>query len=136
MGRPTRLTRSEIMSRIRRQDTAPELIVRSVAHALGYRFRLHRRELPGTPDLVFPMRRKVIFVHGCFWHAHRCPTGTGTRRVQTNSDFWAAKFTRNKRRDARVRRQLQALGWNSYVVWECQCKDRGYLARLLRKFLG
>jgi DNA mismatch endonuclease (patch repair protein) len=109
--------RSFNMSRIRSKDTKPEIIVRSLVHQLGFRFRLHRRDLPGRPDLVLPASRKVIFVHGCFWHMHRCRYG----RVvpATNRDFWQQKRSANKQRDVRNRKALQAAGWDVLIVWEC-----------------
>jgi DNA mismatch endonuclease (patch repair protein) len=106
--------RSENMSRIKGKNTKPELTVRSMAHRLGYRFRLHRRDLPGTPDLVFASKRKVIFVHGCFWHGHGCKRGgTGAK---SNPEFWSAKIERNRERDRRVRAELEAKGWQSMVI--------------------
>lgn len=112
--------RGERMRRIRARDTSPEMTVRSFVHALGFRYRLHDRGLPGTPDLVFPARHKVIFVHGCFWHRHnRCPLA---RLPKTRLDFWLPKLQANKRRDARARRALTALGWSSMVVWECELR--------------
>lgn len=113
--------RSFNMSRIRSKDTKPELIVRSIVHQLGGRFRLHVKNLPGRPDLVFPSRRKVIFVHGCFWHMHTCRYG----RVKpaTNATFWEAKRQSNVNRDRRVRRELRADSWEVLVVWECWTRD-------------
>ena len=111
--------RSALMSRIRGKDTAPELAVRRILFALGYRYRLHAKALPGKPDLVFPARRKVIFVHGCFWHGHSC---LGGRLPGTRTVFWAEKIAANKRRDRRNRRALGKLGWQSLVVWECKLR--------------
>ena len=113
----TPAARSALMSRIRGKDTGPELAVRRILFALGYRYRLHGRKLPGKPDLVFPARRKVVFVHGCFWHGHTC---LGGRLPGTRSEFWAEKIGANKRRDRRNRRALGKLGWQSLVVWECK----------------
>jgi len=121
------------MSRIRGKDTKPEMIVRKTAHALGVRFRLHRRDLPGTPDLVFPKLRAVVFVHGCFWHMHRCRLGRVV--AKTNAEFWAEKRRGNVVRDARNRRSLRRLGWRTLVVWECQTRDADTLSRRLRAFL-
>lgn len=113
--------RSALMSRIRGKDTQPELVVRRLAHALGYRFRLHRRDLPGTPDLTFPARRKVVFVHGCFWHQHRrCKYAY---LPKANASFWQRKFAVNVRRDAIATRQLRKRGWHPLVLWECQLSD-------------
>ena len=122
-------TRSRMMAGIRGRDTKPEMIVRRAVHALGYRFRLHRRDLPGTPDLVFPRHRMVVFVHGCFWHRHEdcrfCTTPA------SNADFWTGKFLRNVERDRRVQDELASLGWRVAVVWECQTKQAGELSRSL-----
>jgi DNA mismatch endonuclease, patch repair protein len=108
--------RSRLMARIRSKDTQPELVVRRLLHARGYRYVLHDRRLPGTPDLVFPARCKVIFVHGCFWHGHRC--GRGFRPI-ANAAYWAAKIDANKARDRRQRRALRRLGWEVLEVFEC-----------------
>jgi DNA mismatch endonuclease (patch repair protein) len=113
--------RSFNMSRIRSKDTKPEMIVRSLVHQMGYRFRLHVPSLPGKPDLVLPAHRKVIFVHGCFWHQHRCREG----RVKpaSNAEFWRSKREGNVSRDRRNRRKLTAAGWSVLVVWECWTRD-------------
>ncbi len=127
-------TRSRMMSRIRGKDTRPELAVRRIAHGLGYRFRLHRRDLPGTPDLVFPGRRKVVFVHGCYWHRH-----PGCRHATTpssNTDFWMAKFDRNVERDAEAVKRLKALGWDPLAIWECETKSEDVIAAVLDRHLG
>lgn len=110
------------------------MIVRRLAHKLGYRYRLHSKDLPGTPDLVFAGRRAVIFVHGCFWHVHRC--GWGRKRPAKNAAYWSAKRARNKARDARARRKLRLRGWRVLVVWECQVRDKTKLAHRLQSFLG
>lgn len=112
--------RSEIMSRVRSKNTKPELFVRSLLHAMGYRFRLHRKDLPGSPDVVLPKHRTAVFVHGCFWHQH-----PGCRKAtipKNNSAFWEAKLTRNRERDLEARRKLEELGWNVVVLWECEVK--------------
>ena len=113
--------RSFNMSRIRAKDTKPELIVRSVVHQMGFRFRLHRRDLPGTPDLVLPRHNKVIFVHGCYWHMHRCRYG----RVipKTNTEFWQTKRTGNVERDRRNIRKLRRNGWSVLILWECWTRN-------------
>ena len=119
------------MSRIGGKDTQPELTIRRLIHSLGYRYRLHVKRLPGSPDLVFPNRQKVIFVHGCFWHRHQCRYGQvtpGTRR-----QFWEAKFQENTDRDARNRRQLLREGWDVLIVWECQTKRP---ERLIDRIIG
>lgn len=121
------------MGRIRAKDTKPEMVVRRLVHGLGYRFRLHSRKLPGRPDLVFPGRKKVLFVHGCFWHAHE-----GCRRAfspKARSEYWRAKLQANRERDARVCEELAHLGWSWLVVWECEIKDPSLPLRLSR-FLG
>lgn len=104
------------MSRIRGKDTKPEMLLRRGLHALGFRFRLHRKDLPGRPDLVFPSRRAVIFMHGCFWHGHACPM---CRIPATRREFWTAKITGNRVRDAAATDRLRVLGWRVFVVWEC-----------------
>lgn len=126
--------RSELMSRIRSKDTEPEMTVRRLLHGLGYRYVLHDRRLPGTPDLVFPSRRKVVFVHGCFWHGHDCGRGF---KPATNAEFWAAKIDGNMARDRRHVRAISAQGWKVFTVWECAVgKDRlAALERRLVKFL-
>lgn len=121
------------MSRIRAKDSKPELAVRRLAHRLGYRFRLHRRSLPGSPDLVFPGRGKVIFVHGCFWHQHQ-----GCRHAslpRTRPEYWLPKLARNVERDGEARAQLEALGWGVEVLWECETTDANALTHRLRAFL-
>ncbi len=126
--------RSEIMSRIRSQGTKPEMAVRRLTHGLGFRYRLHRRDLPGTPDLVFPSRRKVIFVHGCFWHQHAdCDR---VREPQSNRDYWLPKLKRNAERDGEHLRKLAELGWKALVLWECEVRqDNEALGERIRGFL-
>ncbi len=114
--------RKYCMSRVRGRDTKPELIVRKMLHALGYRYRLNVASLPGKPDIVFPKRGKAIFIHGCYWHRHRCQKGR--MAVRTNVDFWEAKLRGNASRDARVIRVLRNQGWKVAVVWECQTQPR------------
>jgi len=109
--------RSFIMSKVGQKDTKPEMILRRALHARGYRYRLHRRDLPGTPDLVFHSRRKVIFVHGCFWHGHDCSKG---RRPTSNVEFWNEKLDRNLARDTANITRLRDMGWQVLVVWECE----------------
>ena len=126
------------MSRIRSKNTKPELLVRRLLHAAGYRFRLHGaaggKLLPGKPDLVFAARRKVIFVNGCFWHLHNCPAGQ--HAPKNNSVFWAEKRSRTALRDAAAVEALAAAGWESLTVWECELKDRSVLEEQLTAFLG
>jgi DNA mismatch endonuclease (patch repair protein) len=131
---PSPDARRALMRRIRKTDTKPELALRRLAHALGYRFRLHRRDLPGTPDLVFPCRRKVIFVHGCFWHQHDCRLGR--KRPSTNTGYWHPKLARNVERDRINRARLTELGWDVLVVWECEIGDSETLSRQISSFLG
>lgn len=126
-------TRSRNMSRIRSADTRAELTVRRIAHALGYRFRTHRRDLPGTPDLVFPSRRLALFVNGCFWHRHE---GCGRAATpKTRTAFWEDKFRKTLQRDRRVNAALADLGWRAAVIWECETHDRGRVEWLLRCYL-
>ncbi len=123
------------MSRVRGKDTAPERLVRSLVHRLGYRYRLHVGDLPGRPDLVFPRFRAVILVHGCFWHQHHCPAGD--RLPKSRVAYWQAKLEGNVRRDARQRRALQRLGWRVLVIWECETERQApeRLARRIIRFL-
>ncbi len=127
----TRQKRSEAMSKVKGKDTSPEMRVRRLVHKMGYRYRLHRKDLPGKPDLVFPRLGKVIFVHGCFWHMHSC-----RRLPNSNVEYWKAKFEENKKRDRRVRRQLRRLGWEVLVVWECWTKRPKRLQDRLNQFLS
>jgi DNA mismatch endonuclease (patch repair protein) len=122
------------MASIRGRDTKPEKLVRRILHQLGYRYRLHRKNLPGKPDIVFPGRRKVIFVHGCFWHMHDCQWG----RVipATNTDFWQTKRRGNCVRDEKAIKALQEAGWKSHIVWECDLRDSQRLEKALVEFLG
>lgn len=109
------------MSRVRGKDTEPELVVRSMLHKLGYRYRLHLSKLPGKPDLVFPGRKKVIFVNGCYWHRHTCRRGRSV--PDSNREVWLSKFKANRARDRAVRRQLKSMGWSVLTVWQCELKD-------------
>ncbi|WP_206455449.1 very short patch repair endonuclease [Aurantimonas marina] len=123
--------RSWLMSRVSSKDTAPEIRVRSAAHRRGLRFRIHRRDLPGSPDLVFPKRRLAIFVHGCFWHRH-----PGCRKASTpksNIAFWQKKFAQNIERDELSRRKLQSLGWQVLTIWECETKREDTLYTFLKE---
>jgi DNA mismatch endonuclease, patch repair protein len=125
--------RSANMRAVKSKDTGPELAVRRAVYRLGFRYRLHRRDLPGKPDLVFGPKRKIIFVHGCFWHGHDECRGSG--RPKSNAIFWEAKLTRNKERDAERVAALTAMGWNVLTVWECETVDLAKLERRLLKFL-
>ena len=131
VDRLTRERRSWLMSRVGGKNTTPEVRVRKAAHGLGLRFRLHRRDLPGTPDLVFPGRRVALFVHGCFWHRHSgCPKASNPG---TRADYWAEKFRANVERDVRVKSELEASGWRAVVIWECETKDANGLMCILRE---
>lgn len=121
------------MSRIRSKDTKPEKIVRSLLHRMGYRFRLHRKDLPGKPDIVLPKYRTVIFVHGCFWHRH--PGCKGATTPKSRTEWWQAKFDRNVTRDRAHRQELLARGWRVITVWECETKDLTALVARLRSDL-
>ena len=126
--------RSRNMARISGKDTSPEMTVRRLLHNMGYRYQLHLRSLPGRPDLVFPRRRKAVFVHGCFWHRHQ-----GCRyayRPKSRTDFWDGKFAQNIERDARNLCALADRGWEALVVWQCEIKDLGLLRNRLSEFLG
>jgi DNA mismatch endonuclease, patch repair protein len=126
--------RSENMRRIKSKGMKPELAVRSLVHSLGYRFWLHRRDLPGKPDLVFPKYRKVVFVHGCFWHQHPgCREG---RLPSSNRGYWEEKLRRNQERDAKQIEQLKTMGWEVMVIWECEAKNAEELINKLRLFLN
>jgi DNA mismatch endonuclease (patch repair protein) len=125
--------RSKIMARVRSKDSRPEMLVRRLVYAQGYRYRLHARDLPGCPDLVFRRREKVIFVHGCFWHRHQ---GCALARMpKSRLDFWEPKLEANKQRDARNKRKLAREGWKVLTIWECQLKDTARLERTIRRFL-
>ncbi|MGI2036305.1 very short patch repair endonuclease [Rhizobium panacihumi] len=126
--------RSRTMRAVRSKDTKPELIVRRLVHSRGFRFRLHRKDLPGSPDLVFPRRRKVIFVHGCFWHGHDC--ARGVRQPKTNADYWVAKVARNRERDRRTQQLLFKAGWETCIIWECELKDLEVMQAKILAFLG
>ena len=121
------------MGRIRGKDTAPEMLVRSLVHRMGFRFRIHRSDLPGSPDLVFPGRKKVIFVHGCFWHQHDCKRG---KRPSSNDSFWNSKLDANVQRDKKNIAALEDGNWQVLVVWECETKERTILVGRLEAFLS
>jgi DNA mismatch endonuclease (patch repair protein) len=124
--------RSERMSLVKSKDTLPELAVRRLVHRLGYRYRKHGRSLPGKPDLVFAGKRKIIFVHGCFWHRHKCALG---RIPKSRLDFWEPKLEGNRKRDARNTRQLKSDGWRLLVIWECETRDLEDVGARVREFL-
>jgi DNA mismatch endonuclease (patch repair protein) len=126
--------RRRVMQAVRSKNTRPEMRVRKAVHAQGYRYRLHKPDLPGKPDLAFPSRTKAIFVHGCFWHGHSCKNGA--RMPKSNLDYWQPKIARNKERDAEHLRRLADLGWKALIVWECETKDPDRLRRRLIDFLA
>jgi len=109
------------MRSVKSTDTKPEMAVRRFVHRLGYRFRLHRKDLPGTPDLVFPRLQKVVFIHGCFWHGHTCKRGN--RIPKSNREYWTSKIAGNRERDQLNQARLKAQGWNVFIAWECQIKE-------------
>lgn len=126
--------RSERMGRVRNKDTKPEMMVRRLVHRLGFRYRLHGKKLPGHPDLVFKSRKKLIFVHGCFWHRHEgCPL---CRWPKSRMDFWKPKLEANRNRDLAAQKRLTEEGWSFLVIWECEIKDTQRLAKLISDFLG
>jgi DNA mismatch endonuclease (patch repair protein) len=126
--------RSQVMRQVKGKGTAPELRVRRLLWAMGLRYRLHRRDLPGAPDIVLPGRRLAVFVHGCFWHGHDC--ARGARTPKQNRDYWTAKIARNRSRDERSQAGLRALGWTALVVWECELKDEAALKAKLEAAIG
>jgi DNA mismatch endonuclease (patch repair protein) len=125
--------RSEVMRQVHSKGTKTEMVVRRIVHSMGYRYRLHSSELPGNPDLVFINRKKVIFVHGCFWHQHTCRRGN--REPSSRRDYWVPKLGRNKKRDKENQRKLKELGWYVMVIWECELKDQASLTSRIRAFL-
>lgn len=127
-------TRSRTMRAVKGKNTTPEMVVRRLVHSMGYRYRLHRQDLPGKPDMVFSRLRKIIFVHGCFWHGHDCPRGA--RMPKTNQDYWEKKISGNSLRDAGSIAALQAQGWRVAVIWECELKDMAQVSRRLVKFFS
>ena len=126
--------RSAVMARVKGKNTSPELKVRKALTRLGARYRLHRKDLPGSPDIVLPGRRLAIFVHGCFWHGHDCPRGA--RVPKANRDYWVAKVGRNRARDAASGKALAALGWRVETIWECDLKDEAALTTRLEGLLA
>ena len=125
--------RSAVMRRVKGRDTTPEVTVRRALTRLGLRYRLHRKDLPGCPDIVMPGRRLAILVHGCFWHGHDC--ARGARVPKQNRDYWMAKVARNRTRDSQALAQLEALGWRVETIWECETKDEAGFATRLRNLL-
>ena len=131
--RKIQLSRSEVMARVHSKDTKPEKRIRSLLHVLGYRFRLHRKDLPGSPDIVLPRLKAVIFVHGCFWHGHDCKRGD--RPPVNNAEYWRTKRTRNAQRDKNTQIALESLGWRVLVIWECEITETSCIIGKLIDFL-
>ncbi|MGH9658918.1 MAG: very short patch repair endonuclease [Bryobacteraceae bacterium] len=127
------LVRSGIMRRVRSEDTKPEMLVRRLVHSMGFRYRLHGKSLPGKPDLVFSVRCKAIFVHGCFWHGHKCEAG---ELPASNTEYWQAKRNRNVARDRRNLKSLARVGWRALVIWECELRNIERTRTRLVKFLS
>lgn len=121
------------MARVRAWDTSPEMTVRHLLTQLGYRYRLHRKDVPGKPDIAFITRRRAIFVHGCFWHGHDCKRGA--RIPKSNSDYWIAKIKRNRARDASILQSLDAMGWQAMTVWECELREPDLISERMRIWL-
>lgn len=134
MDSVTPARRSEIMGRVRSRDTVPEMVVRRIVHAMGYRYRLHAKDLPGKPDLVFRSRRKVLFVHGCFWHRH--PGCALARLPKSREGFWLPKLEANRQRDFRNEDALLAAGWVVLTIWECELSDVTKIKKKIKKFLN
>jgi len=128
------MNRSEIMAAVKSKNTQPELIVRRLLFSLGYRYRIHNSKLPGNPDIIFPSRRKIILVHGCFWHGHDCTAGQN--RSISNVEYWTGKLTRNVERDQKNLELLKNAGWSVLVIWECTLKNLDRLRNRLKAFLG
>ena len=131
----TRVERSERMGRIQNKDTKPEMRIRKIVHGMGYRYRLHKANLPGKPDLVFAGRRKVIFVHGCFWHRHPDPSCSLARLPKSKLDFWVPKLEANRQRDEANVRELEQAGWDVLTIWECQLRNEKELKIRIQVFL-
>lgn len=132
MDSMSKKSRSALMARIRSKDTKPELIVRSILHRLGYRFRLHRKDLPGTPDIVLPRHRKIILIQGCFWHGHSCSLAS---KPKSNKNYWEEKIKKNQARDRRVIHELTKQGWTVLELWECEIRSKTGLVEKLQKFM-
>jgi DNA mismatch endonuclease (patch repair protein) len=130
----TKAQRSERMGRIRSKDTKPEMVIRRALFGLGYRYQIHRKDLPEKPDIVFPGRKKALFVHGCFWHAHQnCKVAN---MPKSRTEYWRAKFERNVERDKQNKRRLRLLGWGTLTIWECQIKRKERVVGRLASYLG
>lgn len=125
--------RSALMSRVRKKGTEPEMVVRKALHAKGYRYRLHTKDLPGCPDIIFKKDKVAIFIHGCFWHGHTCPHGS--RKPKSNTEYWIPKIEKNMARDHQNVIKLENLGWRTLTLWECDIKRGDFLMPILQ-FLG
>lgn len=125
------MKRHEIMSRVKNKNTKPEIIVRSLLHQSGFRFRLHRKDLPGTPDITLPKYKTVVFVHGCLWHGHHCERG---KLPKTNRSFWEAKINNNIQRDIANKKALKENGWNVMTIWDCETSSQTKINHLAEKF--
>jgi DNA mismatch endonuclease (patch repair protein) len=121
------------MQSVKSEDTKPEIKIRRLVFSLGYRYRLHRKDLPGKPDMVFPVRKKIIFIHGCFWHGHNCRSGQN--QPKTNKKYWRGKITKNMDRDLKNVEKLQKMGWNILTIWECEIRDEKRIKILASRFL-
>jgi DNA mismatch endonuclease, patch repair protein len=132
MDSVTKLERSLLMSRIRSKDTGPELVVRSILHRFGYRFRLHRKDLPARPDIVLPRHRKIILVHGCFWHGHTCRLAS---KPKSNKSYWSSKIRTNRSRDSRNLKALVSQGWKVLELWECDIRKADGLEQKVQDFM-
>lgn len=130
-----KITRSENMRRIRSKNTKPEMIIRQLIHSMGYRYRLHRKDLPGKPDLVFPSRKAVIFVHGCFWHQHSDPACQDAHTPKSNQDYWVSKLNMNIARDKTHYEALNSLGWRVLVIWECEIQNNKDIVQKIEEYL-
>ena len=129
------MTRSQMMAAVRSKDTKPEMFVRRLVHAMGYRYRLHRPDLPGKPDLVFSGSRRIIFIHGCFWHQHGKAVCRDSGIPKTRQEYWIPKLDRNRKRDRQAVGLLRMQGWNVLVVWECETRNKAKLEKRVMKFL-
>ena len=129
----TEKQRKHCMRQVKSKDTRPEIVVRKLISLMGYRYRLHRKDLPGCPDLVFSVGKKVIFINGCYWHRHTCKKGRS--KPETNKDFWRTKFYRTKQRDKENRKKLKKLGWQILTIWECQIKNVEKLKKMVTEFI-
>ena len=134
MDKIDKVTRSRVMASVHSKNTQPEIIVRSAPHRLGFRFRLHRKDLPGNPDIVLPSRKITIFVHGCFWHGHNCPHGQ--RLPTSNVQYWRNKIAKNTERDIKVQNDIIKLGWQTITIWECETVNADALSKQLIEAIG